>query len=97
VILADPLEDTVTLDLRHRVIDEMRLVHEASRSGQAPQPVLDHYSDLLKASLQSLTSGLATGTWRVAVYLLGDRESYQRLASLWRGIYSGDESLPQAI
>ena len=35
--------------------------------------------------------------WRTAVYLLGDGTSYHRLASLWRGIHAGDDSLPEPV
>jgi hypothetical protein len=97
MLLVEPVEESVTSELRHHIIEEMRTVHAAGQSAQAPQPLLDHYTELLKVSLQTLSSGLSIGLWRSSVYLLGDRDSYYRLASLWRGIYSGDESLPEPI
>src|SRR5262249_19904098 len=57
----------------------------------------EHYIELLKVALKTLTSGLALGVWRTAVYLLGDEASYYRLASTWRGVFSGEESLPDSL
>ncbi len=97
MILAMPVGEGFTSKLRQDVIEEMRTVHIAGQTGAAPKPLLDHYNDLLKNLLLSYTSGLSTGMWRTGVYLLGDRQSYDRLASLWRGIFSGDDSLPESI
>lgn len=97
MILAEPVDEGVTSDLRHHVIEEMRTLQVASQSGESPKPLLEHYSELLKMSLQTLTLGLSIGMWRTGVFLLGDHDSYYRLASLWRGIYSGEESLPESI
>ena len=41
--------------------------------------------------------GMATGSWRVGVYLMGDELSYYRLASLWRGLFTGEKSLPEPV
>jgi hypothetical protein len=64
---------------------------------RAPSPLAKYYSELLTAELKALSSGAEVGLWRTAVYLLGDAESYDRLASVWRGIFSGDESLPEPV
>jgi Helicase HerA, central domain len=40
---------------------------------------------------------MATGAWRTAVYLLGDHDSYPRLASAWRSVLSGELSLPEPV
>ena len=46
---------------------------------------------------ESLNYGLEIGFWRVGVYLLGTRETYGRLAGIWRGIHSGDESFTNPV
>jgi hypothetical protein len=97
LILAEPVEEGATSRLRGNVIEEMRRVQLAAESGQAPPALLKHYLEILEVALQNLTGGLSVGAWRVGVYLLGDSTSYYRLSSLWRGIFSGDQSLPEPV
>jgi hypothetical protein len=96
VVLALPLDEEDIRSLRLRVLNEMRAVMGAPLdAGQ--RPLAEHYVELLRLSLAQLTSGQSTGLWRTAVYLSGDRSSFYRLATLWRGIFSGPESLPEPI
>ncbi len=97
LILAEPLEEETTGDLRDTIINEMRAAQGAAQSGQVPSPLAEHYVALLKTALTSFSSGLTIGMWRTAVYLLGDADTYPRLASLWRGVFSGDDSLPEPV
>src|SRR5205823_2834621 len=60
-------------------------------------PLAEAYAEMLKIALKSLTHAEAVGAWRTAVYLLGDTASYYRLSSTWRGIFSGDQSLPEPV
>jgi hypothetical protein len=96
LVLAEPVEEKDTLTQRRRVVAELRVAEEA-KIEHAPEDLIKHYSELLGASLSTLTQGLAVGMWRVGVYLLGDAHGYPRLASLWRGIFSGDESLVEPV
>ena len=97
MVLAYPLAETAVGGIRDDVINEMRAVEAAAKSEGAPSPLTEQYTQLLKTSLGALTEGGAIGAWRVGVYLLGDAESYPRLASVWRSVFSGQESLPQAV
>jgi hypothetical protein len=97
LVLAQPAEEEATSALRQSVINETRWVQSITQAEQAPSPLAEHYIELLKVVLKTLTSGLALGVWRTAVYLLGDEASYYRLASIWRGIFSGEESLPESL
>jgi hypothetical protein len=97
LVLAEPVNESATSSLRQAILEEMRTLHAAELAAKAPPPLLEHYMDLLKLALQNLTAGLAVGAWRTGVYLLGDGASYPRLASLWRGIFSGEESLPEPV
>jgi hypothetical protein len=96
LVLAEPIKESETTSLRKNIVDELRNTEAAQRS-LAPETLVKHYSELLEVALSMLTSGLALGMWRTGVYLLGDSQSYHRLASLWRGIFSGDESLPEPL
>lgn len=97
LVLAEPVDESVISDLRHGLINEARAVQAAARSEMAPSPLAAHYDQLLQAALAALTQGQAVGAWRTAAYLLGDPSSYYRLASAWRGIFSGEKSLPEPV
>ncbi len=97
LVLAEPVAENVSTGLRHSTIEELRRVHTAAESAQAPPPLLKHYSALLEGMLQSFTTSISVGAWRTAVYLLGDVESYLRLSSGWTGIFSGENSLPEPV
>jgi hypothetical protein len=92
LVLAEPVGESATVDLRNRLMSEMR-IHNAD----VQVPLARHYSRLLAIDLKSLASGLEIGLWRTGVYLIGDRESYYRLTSVWRGIFSGNKSLPEPV
>ncbi|MFF2147483.1 ATP-binding protein [Kitasatospora sp. NPDC058190] len=97
LLLAQPLDEALVRDLKLRLINEMRSVDTATKLGGVPSPLADYYLDMLTWQLKSLTDGQATGTWRTAVYLLGDEHSYPELASLWRGVFSGEHSYPEPV
>jgi hypothetical protein len=81
LVLAEPVAESVTTELRANVINEMRVVQTAVEATRAPSPLAQQYTELLQLLLASLTQGLAAGMWRSAVYLLGDNTGYYRLAS----------------
>lgn len=97
LVLAQPLSDAAVTGIRHGVINEMRIVQESAKAESAPSPLAEFYVEMLKRSLKELTAAAATGAWRTACYLLGDGESYPRLASTWRSVFSGPESLPEPV
>ncbi|MET9411546.1 DUF87 domain-containing protein [Streptomyces sp. NPDC002935] len=97
LILAQPLGETLVRDLKLRLINEMRSVQTAVTAGGVPSPLADHYLELLGVQLKAFTDGQGTGAWRTAAYLLGDADGYPQVASLWRGIFSGDDSLPEPV
>lgn len=97
LVLAQPVEESEISRLRNNVISEIRSAEAAVAVERAPSPLAKYYSELLTAELKALSSGAEVGLWRTGVHLLGDLESYDRLASVWRGIFSGDESLPEPV
>lgn len=97
LVLAQPVGEGMTNSLRHCFINEIRAVSAAEQAELAPSPLAEHYKELLKVALTDMTHGQAVGAWRTAVYLLGEATSYYRLASVWRGIFSGDRSLPEPV
>ncbi|OOK74229.1 ATPase domain protein [Mycobacterium kansasii] len=48
-------------------------------------------------ALEATGMGMATGAWRVGIYLLGDGDSHPRLSSGWRSVMSGPKSLPEPV
>ncbi|MFD3441115.1 ATP-binding protein [Streptomyces sp. NPDC058685] len=97
LVLAQPVGEALVRNLKLQVINQMRRAQTAAKLGGAPSPLADHYVDLLTAQLKSLGDAQGTGAWRTAVYLLGDEESYPQVASLWRGLFSGERSLPEPV
>lgn len=97
LVLAYPVSERAVGDVRAQVLNEMRSIQAAVENSGAPSPLASEYVELLKTALKSLGEGLATGAWRTAVYLLGDTESYPRLATAWRSVFSGEKSLPEPV
>ncbi|MGP4051218.1 ATP-binding protein [Streptomyces sp. 2A115] len=97
LVLAQPISESLVRNLRLQLINEQRSVQTAAKLEGIPSPLAETYVNLLDHQLAALTDGQATGAWRTAVYLLGDAGSYRPLASLWRGIFSGQHSLPEPV
>jgi hypothetical protein len=97
LVLAQPVLEEMTDSQCHYLINEMRATGAAEQAELAPSPLAEHYRTLLESGMRNMTHGQAVGVWRTAVYLLGDATSYHRLASVWRGVFSGDKSLPEPI
>src|SRR5207253_2727882 len=89
-------EDAVAAE-RSALLNETRAAEAAAKNENAPSPLTEQYVELLKVALLSAGESMATGAWRTAVYLLGDRDSYPRLASAWRSVMSGEASLPEPV
>jgi hypothetical protein len=97
LVLAYPVAEAAVASVRAQVLNEMRAIEAAAGTEGAPSPLAEHYVELLTLTLASLGEGLATGQWRTAVYLLGDDDSYPRLATAWRSVFSGERSLPEPV
>lgn len=97
LVLADPVDELAVAQLRHELVNELRSAQSRGQSTLAPSPLTEAYSELLAAALLALGEGDAGGAWRTGVYLLGDGESYYRLASTWRSVFSGRDSLPEPV
>ncbi len=97
LVLAYPVGEHALADQRQGVLNEIRSVSTAGKLEGSPSPLLETYDGLLRRQLASLSEALATGGWRTAVYLLGDGDSYPRLAAAWRSVFSGPESLPEPV
>ncbi|MFD5424623.1 ATP-binding protein [Streptomyces sp. NPDC127084] len=97
LVLAQPVGEGLIRNLKLQVINQMRRAQTTAKLGGVPSPLADHYVALLTAQLKSLSDAQGTGAWRTAVYLLGDAESYAQVASLWRGLFSGERSLPEPV
>lgn len=97
LILAEPLVEDVVFEMRRRVLAEMLLVQKEALETRLPSPLAEHHQQLLRYTLKAYTTGQAVGMWRTAVYLLGSDTSYSRLASVWRSLYAGTQSLPEPL
>ncbi|MFC8392513.1 ATP-binding protein [Streptomyces sp. NPDC057238] len=97
LILAQPIGESALRGLKLRLVNELRGVQTETKFAGVPRPLADHYSELLGIQLRAFADAEGTGAWRTAVYVLGDHDSYPHAASLWRGVYSGNQSLPEPI
>lgn len=97
LVLAQPVDEDPVRELRMSLINEMRSVQTGVKLDGAPSPLADHYLELLTGQLQCLTEGQGSGAWRTAVYLLSDEHGFAETGSLWRGVFSGKDSLPEPV
>ncbi|MEU1447895.1 ATP-binding protein [Streptomyces mirabilis] len=97
LVLAQPVDEETVRDLRLSLINEMRSVQTGVKLDGAPSPLADHYLELLAGQLRCLTAAQGSGAWRTAVYLLSDGEGFAETGSLWRGVFSGRDSLPEPV
>jgi hypothetical protein len=97
LILAQPVSERAIGAQRDALLNEMRVVMAAAQNEAAPSPLTEQYVQLLNIALASTGDGMAAGAWRTAIYLLGDYDSYPRLASAWRSVMSGPKSLPEPV
>ncbi|MGW4043144.1 ATP-binding protein [Streptomyces sp. NPDC004721] len=97
LVLAQPVAEEVVRELRMSLINEMRSVQTGVELNGVPSPLAEHYVELLARQLHRLTEGLGTGAWRTAVYLLSDGDGFAETSSLWRGVFSGQDSLPEPV
>jgi Helicase HerA, central domain len=97
LVLAYPVAEAAISAARAQVLNEIRAVQAAVVSEGAHSPLAEQYVEQLKVTLEGLGDALATGAWRTAVYLLGDGDSYPRLATAWRSVYSGPRSRPEPV
>jgi DNA helicase HerA-like ATPase len=97
LVLAHPVHEDLIRQLRDSTINEQRIIQQRPQAGQIANPLAEHYGELLKMRLKSLTIGQAIGMWRTMVYLLGTSMTYDRLASIWRGTLAGDESVVEPV
>jgi hypothetical protein len=97
MILAQPVPETKCVEMRDVLTNEIRRVLTSAQDRKEPSPLATQYAELLTTAQKSANVGLAGGMWRTAVYLMGDSLSYPRLASVWRGIFSGEKSQPEPV
>ncbi|MGJ6969632.1 ATP-binding protein [Streptosporangium sp. G11] len=97
LVLAEPVDEIAVRALRLRLLNEIRSTQTSARSTGMPSPLSEHYIKLLDGWVRALMQGQGLGAWRTAVYLLGEQESYSRLASVWRGVFAGEESAPEPV
>lgn len=97
LVLAQPIGNAAIRDLRLQLINEMRAVQTDTADVGAPSPLADSYLKILGAQLETLNEGQGSGTWRTAVYILGDQAGFDEAGALWRGIYFGKDSSPEPL
>lgn len=97
LVLAYPVAERAIVEIRAQILNEIRAVASTVTSEGASSPLADTYIGLLEQSLASISEGMGTGAWRSAVYLLGDGESYPRLAAAWRSVFAVRGSVPEPL
>ena len=97
LILAEPVNALVPTLIRTNALEESRQIQAVSQAERAPSPLAEHYVELLKGVVRQSVAGLAVGMWRYSSYLLSDARIQPALVGLWRGVFSGDESLPEPV
>lgn len=97
LVIAEPSPVPDTIALRNGLTNEMRRVMEHVQSRSDPSPLANQYVEFLTEMQKQYAVGLSVGLWRTAVYLMGDLQSYPRLSSVWRAVFSGEQSQGQPL
>ena len=97
LVLAYPVAERAIGTIRAQILNEIRAVESAVTGEGSSSPLADTYSGYLNLCLAALNEGMGTGAWRSAVYLLGDGESYPRLAAAWRSVFGVRGSVPEPV
>jgi hypothetical protein len=97
MILAEPNEETAINTQLDILLKDLRQTLTVVHDSKVPNPISEHYAELLKAGLKHLQLGKEIGSWQVSVYLSGNEVSYYQLASIWKSVYAGEQSRPQPI
>jgi hypothetical protein len=97
LILAYPVAEQAIGAVRAQILNEIRTVESAVTSEGASSPLAELYTAQLRLGLTAVNDGMGTGAWRSAVYLLGDAESYPRLAAAWRSVFAVRGSVPEPV
>ena len=97
LILAQPIKEETTNELRLSALNAFRGVQDEMEANRKGNPLAQYYSNMLEILVDNYTVGLLGGNWRTGVYLLGDNKSFNRLIGVWKGIFSGERSLPEPI
>jgi Helicase HerA, central domain len=96
-ILAAPESETLPQRLREALVAELNFAHEAQRATGHDLPVVKQFTALVEPALEALLDATMMGAWRTAVYLQADPATYPMLSSIWRSVFSGERSAPEAI
>jgi Helicase HerA, central domain len=96
-ILASPEPETMPQLLREALIEELTFAQNAQRATGHDLPVVKQFTELVEPALRDLLNATTMGAWRTAVYLEADPATYPMLASVWRSVFSGNESTPETI
>jgi hypothetical protein len=91
LILAEPVDPRTVSHLRNLALEDARTA-ATGQEAALPSPLTRTYSAQLNLLVGSLNRALSVGAWRTAVYLLGDRASYWRLAAAWRATFADTET-----
>jgi Helicase HerA, central domain len=92
LVLAEPIDPRTVSHLRNLALEDVRSV-ATGQEAALPSPLTRIYSAQINMLVNSLNRALSVGAWRTAVYLLGDRASYWRLAAAWRATFADAETL----
>ena len=92
LVLAEPIDPETITHLRNVAMEDVRTVFTGEDSAM-PSPLTRVYAAQIDVLVNSLNRALAVGGWRTAVYLLGTRASYWRLAAAWRATFSDAHAL----
>ena len=87
LVLAEPIDPATVSHLRNVAMEDVRTAF-TGEDAALPGPLARVYGAQIDLMVNSLNRALAVGGWRTAVYLLGTRASYWRLAAAWRATFA---------
>ena len=96
LIVAQPIRARDLSNLRLALLNETREI-AAPLALDGPNPLDEHYLELLKATLANIAQAQSYGAWRVAAYLAAPADTLPALTAAWCGVFSGKKSVPEPV
>ena len=97
LVLAEPVLESKNTELLLKGVEELKGAQYYMKTLPFPDPLSEHYVELLGATVAGYTYGEAVGGWRTNLLIYADEKDYARLGAVWQGIFSGDRSLHMPI
>ncbi len=97
MVMAKPIQTENVNKYLNGLLVEQREIKRMLKDEQVPNPLADHYFDLIEKEKEHVGLSKEVGAWKTGVYLYARESDIDVLCGLWKAVFSGDDSLPTPI